>query len=619
MKSLCNRITSRTAEFIRRQHAWVAFGLLAIMGALAFGSMIGNSAIIDEVAHIPAAYSYLHYDDYRLNPEHPPLIKDLAGLPLQFLNLNFPDTLPAWTDAANGQWNTGWSFLYHDGNNADTILFWSRLPILLLALAFGGVLYGLVRRRWGIAVALVTLFFYTLSPNFLAHSTFVTTDLGASVSMFLALVAFARFIDGPSRFNLGLLSVALAAAELTKFSAFLLYPYLAVATLTIALILHRPKTLIERLKLYLGGLAVASALSGLWIWLVYALQVARMPAAIQDRLIEGSLTAPRVHFMADYLINLGNIPLMQPIVQYFLGLVMVLGRVAGGNVTYFNGQVSGAQSFVWYFPELFALKTQVALLLLLAVAVGCVVWRTSHTAPSRWARQLIAHMRTHVLEWTLGTFAVFYFVIAVLGNLNLGIRHILPVYLPLFVLVALASVKQLRALRGGRWAKVGVSVFAGLMLWYGGSAVMNYPNYLSYFNEIIGGPTNSDKYFSDSSVDWGQDLKRLKTYVDNHREIKHIAVDYFGGGIPSYYFCQRQFAAGGLAQSTDGYDCSHSLYEPWHTQNGIYTGQYIAVSETFLENDRYYAKLHGQVGYGYLRAIKPIAKVGNSIYVFKLY
>ena len=619
MKSLYNRITSRTTEFIRRRPGWVALALISAMGALVLGSMLGNSAIVDEVAHIPAAYSYLHYDDYRLNPEHPPLIKDLAGLPLQFMNLKFPDMLPGWTSKVNGQWDTGWNFIYHIGNDADAIIFWARLPILLLGLAFGGVLYVMVKRKWGVAVALLTLFFYALSPNFVAHSGLVTTDLGASIFMFLALVAFAHFIEGPSRSNLVILSLALAAAQLAKFSSFLLYPFLGIAALALAWISRSPKTTVDRLKLYLGGFTVASILSMLWIWLFYAVQVFNMPVAVQDRLIEGSLKADKIRFVADILVNLNNIPLLKPMVQYILGLSMVVGRVAGGNVTFFNGQVS-SQSFVWYFPELFALKTQISLLVLMVAAVGFVCWRATRTSPTRWGKRLAAHVRGHIWEWTLGAFAGFYFLTAVLGNLNLGIRHILPVYIPLFVLLALASVKRWRELRGSKWAKPALGIFAALMVWYGGSTVAAYPNYLSYFNEIIGGGQNANKYFSDSGVDWGQDLKRLKTYVDDHHEIKHIAVDYFGGGLPAYYFCQRTYDdSGQLIATEDGYDCSHRIFEPWHSENGTYTGQYIAVSETFLENDRYYAKLYGQTGYGYLRARQPIAKIGNSIYVFKLY
>jgi hypothetical protein len=121
-------------------------------------------------------------------------------------------------------------------------------------------------------------------------------------------------------------------------------------------------------------------------------------------------------------------------------------------------------------------------------------------------------------------------------------------------------------------------------------------------------------------VDWGQDLKRLKDYVNDNPEINHIAIDYFGGGVPAYYFCDRKRdEQGNIVTNASGYDCSKSKFEEWHSQYGQYTGQYIAISETFLENDRYYSELNGTAGYQYLRDREPIAKVGNSIYVYKLY
>lgn len=108
MKSWSHGITARAGQLIRRWH-WVgAAALLAAMFGFGFTSMIGNSAIVDELAHIPAGYAYLHYHDYRLNPEHPPLMKDLAAIPLQFMNLKFPLDSSAWTTDVNGQWEVGW-------------------------------------------------------------------------------------------------------------------------------------------------------------------------------------------------------------------------------------------------------------------------------------------------------------------------------------------------------------------------------------------------------------------------------------------------------------------------------------------------------------------------------
>jgi hypothetical protein len=220
----------------------------------------------------------------------------------------------------------------------------------------------------------------------------------------------------------------------------------------------------------------------------------------------------------------------------------------------------------------------------------------------------------------LGSFAAFYFVAAIIGNLDLGLRHILPIYIPIFVLAGIGIVHAARRLPNTAWRGWTLGATAILLGWYGVSTIVAYTHFLSYFNESIGGPTQANKYFSDSSVDWGQDLKRFKTYVDEHPEIDKIAVDYFGGGVPAYYFCPRIYTdKGELVADATGYDCSGSPFVDWHAQYGRYTGQYIAVSETYLQNDIYYARYYRQPGYDYLRAMEPIAKVGNSIYVYKLY
>ncbi len=619
MKYAINRTISSAGRLIQLHNVWVATTLILLMGALSFGSMIGNSAIIDEVAHIPAGYAYLHYGDYRLNPEHPPLMKDLAAVPLQFMHLKFPDTLPAWTNDVNGQWEVGWNFLYHIGNDADAIFFWSRLPILLLALGFGWALFFIVRRRWGVAAALLTLFFYCLSPNILGHSALVTTDLGASVFMFLAITAFVRYVSKPSRGNFWLLALGLTAAELTKFSSLLLYPFLGLVALALVWLLKRPESRKARFKTYVGGLVGASVASLAGIWAYYATQVAHMPVAVQNQLIAGSFTYYKTSFLGDILISLNHSPIMHPIVQYLTGVGMVFGRVSGGNVTYLNGHVQSG-SFKGYFPELFLVKTQLGLLLLLAGLVAFLIYRARNTPAAVWPRRVAENVRTHLFEWVLGGFAVFYFASAVVGNLDLGIRHILPIYIPIFVLAGVGTARVVRHLPVGRWRSSGLAISAVLVIWYGLSALLNYPNYISYFNEAIGGPSESNKYFSDSSVDWGQDLKRFQHYVDLHPEIHKIAVDYFGGGVPAYYFCPRKYdSAGQVVADSSGYDCSGSVIEEWHAQYGQYGGQYIAVSETFLENDPYYANFYHQPGYDYLRARQPFAKIGNSIFIYKLY
>lgn len=618
MKSRLYGTTRRLISGIRATHLVLAGGLLAAMFGLSLYSMKDNSGIVDEIAHIPAGYSYVRYGDYRLNPEHPPLVKDLAGLPLLFLNVDFPLDERPWTTDTNGQWEAGWSFIYHLGNDANSILYWARVPVLILTIVFGAWLYWWTKRRWGIGVGLLTLFFYAFSPNILAHSALVTTDVGATATLFVAVVGFAWYAAKPTWRRLLGFSLVLALAQLTKFSAFMLYPYLLVVAGGMVFIWRSPQSMFERLKKYVGGLVVASVASMAWVWIVYIPHTWNMPQSVQDQLIRGSIYDSRWQGLVQFMTTINDVAPFKPLVQYLLGVLMVFGRVQGGNVTYFDGQVSN-QSFHAYFPQLFVMKTQVALLVFILLLVLAISWRLSKSLTARWAvAGFAANFRSHTAEWALGGFALFYFAVSVAGNLNLGIRHILPVYVPLFLLVAIGMIQWVRRSHGVRKIWVGATLMVGVV-WYGASTALAAPYFIPYFNEIAGGPGNAHKYFSDSSVDWGQDLIRLRQYVAAHPEIDKIAIDYFGGGSPDYYFCDRRYDDNGkLVASSAGYDCSKSQYEPWHAQYGEYQGSYIAVSETFLENDRWYASREGHDGYKYLREREPIAKIGYSIYVYKL-
>ena len=583
-----------------RCHGIMAIALLGLMFGLGLVAMTHNSAIVDEVAHISAGYSYLRYGEYRLNPEHPPLIKDLAALPLQFMRLSFPNAAgDPWTTEINGQWDTGWKFLYHSGNDAGKILFWSRLPILLLAVAFGGGLYLYLKRRFGIAVAQIGLFFYALSPNIIASSIFVTTDLGASIFAFIALVAFIRYIEQPLRSNLGLLALALGVAQLTKFSGILLYPFLGLMTVLIALSWRSPSSLKQRFKVFSGGFLVASVISLGLVWIAYIPHTINMTTAVQQRLINDSLPVGVGPYVAGVLDALSPIPVFKPLVQFVLGVAMVFARVAGGNTTYFLGQVTN-QSFHGYFPVLFMVKTQLSLLIIGFGATILALIRIFRRRPLALLRRMADYLRQHLTETVMGLFASFYFAISVAGNLNLGIRHILPIYLPLFVLAALAVVRIGRSLGSSRSRTLYTAALIALLAWYGGATLWIAPSYVAYFNELIGGPDRADHYFSDSSVDWGQDLLRFDDYVQSHH-IDTVALDYFGGGQIDYYMPKN------------------TKVIAWTPSMGRYNGQYIAVSETNLENDLYYSKLNRTADYQYLRNLKPVARIGYSIYLYKLY
>ncbi|MBI3983736.1 glycosyltransferase family 39 protein [Candidatus Microgenomates bacterium] len=599
----------RLLQLVENYHGWLAGAILLLMTGLGLASMAGDSGIVDEVAHIPAGYSYVKYGDYRLNPEHPPLLKDLAGVPLLFMDVEFPTDIPAWTTDVNGQWESGWHFIYHRGNDADAILFWSRLPLLLLSVGFGWIFYRFTLKRFGHYAALLAVFLYALSPNVIAHARLVTTDMGATIFIFLAFMAFLRYLEKPGWKTLMVAALALAGAQLAKFSAVLLLPFFGLMALVFVLI--KAGRWRHRLWRYGFGYLAVLGLAGGLIWLFYIPHVWNLPLVVQDRLIEGSLHGGWVETVSQWLIGLNDLPGLKALAQYILGVLMVFNRVGGGNTTYFLGEVTN-QSFVWYFPLTFLIKTPIASLILMALSGFYALGQYLRHTPFKVWTKFKSYARQHYLELFSLLFIAFYTYTSVTGNLNLGIRHLLPLLPFIFMLVG-KKISELATQR--RWL---APVVGGLLVFYLYSALASFPSYIAYFNELIGGPANADKYTSDSSVDWGQDLKRLAQYVAARPEIKEVAVDYFGGGEPKYYFCDRRTDPAGRLISEANYDCRNSVYRQWHAENGLPTSGYIAVSETFLMNDIYWSTLRGDNGYAELRSRQPVAKIGYSIYLYKL-
>ena len=165
------------------------------------------SATNDEAVHLAAGFSYWKTRDFRLNPEHPPLAKLVAALPLLLLDPKFNTTGENWKRAAEFQF--GFDFLYH--NNADRLLFWSRTMMILLAAVGLIVTFLWARDMFGIPEGLFAAAMYAFSPNLLAHGMLVTTDVPLAVFSVLALYLFWKQKDLFA-------GLALGAAMASKFS-----------------------------------------------------------------------------------------------------------------------------------------------------------------------------------------------------------------------------------------------------------------------------------------------------------------------------------------------------------------------------------------------------------------
>jgi hypothetical protein len=217
MLRLVRKISARTAIFVVLLLAVVAFSLMLYASRT-------DSAIDDELAHIPAGYGYVHNLDYRLNPEHPPLVKALAMLPVLLLNPNFPTNVAAWQTAINGQWDMGSAFLYHAGNDANAIIQTARIMPILLTILLILLLYFFARKLMGPWWALIPTALIALDPTVLAHGHYVTTDIGAAFGVLFSLYYFIKYFETPRTRYLWYAGLAFGVAQIAKFSTPLLIP-----------------------------------------------------------------------------------------------------------------------------------------------------------------------------------------------------------------------------------------------------------------------------------------------------------------------------------------------------------------------------------------------------------
>lgn len=544
--------------------------ILVISGAFMLNASRGDSAIVDELAHIPAGYGYVRYLDYRLNPEHPPLVKTLSTLPLLFQGLNFPLNSLSWQQGINGQWTTGEQFLYESGNDANRIIGWARLAPILLTLILIIAVYFFSKELMGRWWALLPTFLTAFSPTILAHGHYVTTDIGATLGILLASWAFLNFLIGPSRKRLFLAGLAFGLAQLMKFSAFLLIPYFLILIAIfylVSVIRDWPTTdpsrgYLRRFSIrayyYFRSVFLIFIIGFGLVFVVYFLLTLNYPIAKQVTDTESILSGLRHPWLKDVVLWLAGTPVLRGAAEYLLGLIMVFQRSAGGNTLYFLGEVLNAGS-PSYFPLTFFWKEPPASLILILFGFFFGLWGIIKALPGvifRKSGRFLDYLTTNFAEIALLIFIIIYWTTSITSNLNIGVRHILPTVPFIYVLTAGAirkwfSSKNLESARNvvikifviyqefwslsAKWV-----VLILLIIWYSVSAIITAPNFISYFNFLSGGTKNGYQLVTDSNYDWGQDLKRLKTWVENNLpEGEKIAIDYFGGGNIEYYFGDR--------------------------------------------------------------------------------
>jgi hypothetical protein len=602
---------------------WGVAAMLLVLLAM-FGLMVGSawndSATYDEVSHIGAGFAYITQGHYRINAEAPLPLKALSAW---FAELAVHPDFPAETRAMrqNNSSEQGRLFLYESGNDADRIIFWARMPLMLAALVLGALLFLWTRRRFGGDTALLALLFFAFSPTMLSHARLVNSDLGASFGFFIGIVAFLRFLEAPSRGNILIAGLALGTAALCKFSVALLMPLLAI--LLAAWILTMPDAAQRRaaLRKYLPRSVGVAIVAVLVIWGVYGYFVwgSSAPARYSD-----AFEFPLLPFASEHpLIGKVVVPfdlvllkswLTRPLGECLLGLLLATGRVADGDFAYFLGTLT-AKGSRFYFPALYLLKEPLPLHLLTLMALGLAAAsllrsrQTNQPVPVRISRWIHANFA----EFSALTFVIVYWTLAIRSGLNIGVRHVMPTFPFIYILVSRRIASWLRhdpeagaGAPGERRSRaIGVilprvAVTAVMLSLVVGTA-RAFPYFLPYYNILAGGTENGWKIAIDSNYDWGQDLYRLRDYVARNN-IKEISLDYFGRADPQYYLgnalVQEKPADGEIAHGWFAISASNRQMAYAEPEEGFDT--------------------EWKGAYDPLKGYEPVDRVGYSIFIYRL-
>ena len=431
----------------------------------------GKSITYDEVVHVPAGYSYLRTGEVVLNPMHPPLVKELAALPLLFREIEMPAD-PGGRDLrmlVTYQWRFGRMFF--DRNDVKRIMEACRPPVILLSLGLAVVIAAWSYELWGPRGAVVSLLLYVFDPTITAHAQLVTTDVPLAFFGASFLFSLRRYLREPSTAWLVASGLSLGLALATKFSAVVLPPVALVLMLA-----HRITTAPRSRALLATGTAFA---------------VLCMCAA--------SVVWATYFFPSDPLFYWRGLEALQidhhPDVDH-----VILGEPTTRRDPH-------------YFLLAWLLKTPVPTIVVVGAAAALLLRGRS----AGWRDEAFLLLPTLALVMA----------VSFLSD-NLGVRYLIPCYPFLFVFAGRVA---LLAPSVRSWP---AAALAGLIAWLVVSFAIITPDHLSYFNEIAGGARRGPEWLDDSNVDWGQGLIQLRDYVEA-RGLADYSLCHFGSLSPRHY------------------------------------------------------------------------------------
>jgi len=545
--------------------------LLALAAGLVYEARY-TGLTVDEPVHVLSAALYWQAADQLKPRDLAPAIKIVGGWVPRVLGLPVPRDHPAWKKQ-EAWWAAVVMMDRFKRQRSNRLFFLARLPMLVFPLLTAWLLWRWGRQLYGGLVALLLVLLFAVEPSALGHGALFKNDLAATCAYFWFWYRAWRFWKWPGLGNALWLGCALLAAVLSKLSMLVLVPALPliiVARAARGTVLRRSQAaaafLLATVLAYLGALAASQ------------FEARRLTRADLEALEQARLPGALVATGQVFRLLPAPIPLWEGAVSLWRS------NNAEGNRTYMLGRQRPRGDRLYFLLAL-AVKTPVALQILLLAGSLCLLLRQAR-------RQL----EPADLFWLLPPWL--YLALSSLSTLQLGIRLVLPA-LPFGLLISGCALQQLREKRR-LWLAV---------LLVAGTAVESFRIFfhgISFFNLWAGGPDNGLKYLADSNLDWGQDLPLLRNRFDELK-IRKLRLSYFGTDNPWRYFTDRELEL---------------IAPPWNDE--LAAGKrvleprpgYYAISATLLAGHLF--KPQYRCFYSRFLAMKPIAKAGYSIFIYRV-
>ncbi len=525
-----------------------------------------DSPTYDEPNHVTSGYSYLKTGDFRMSLAQPPVGRMFLALPLLAGEPNLPVGGESWNKADD--WTFAREFLFHSGNDADRIMFWARFQALLLWGLLGVFVFIWSRRLFGPRAAYFSLLLFVFSPNVLAHGRLATTEMPFACFAFISAFFFWRLLERPCLKYTLLAGAFLGLALSAKYSGLILVLSFLISAVVWCFRLRKGGTGVggngaarmrraiapagadgkgeqsgedgeegEGISLYFGWNARRVLLFSLAVLVIGGVIALLSSGPSMKPVLEYPAVQAKLEKFGEEGVfvfesektgrSAQRLASTVPLPRYVVGILFNHFHFKRGHLAYLAGEWKSG-GWWYYFPIAFLLKVPLPLLFLLILGAFL---RARSRLQLTSAEIVLVCIPVVSLLWSMG------FV-----RLNIGFRHILFILPFLHVLLGRLAAPRLgaepfRSAEGSRHRKsFGLRGLVSMLLlvWYCLASVSASPHHLAYFNELAGGPDGGVNWLVDSNLDWGQDLKRLKAYVEEN-EITSLRLLYFGTAEPSYY------------------------------------------------------------------------------------